>query len=414
MSDKYIPKIAGFYLDIQTIRDVFEPAIVTHEYLLSNRNSIENLGQKTRKISVVCSFQDNPALTKGWNAGDAFFPTYESHFNFLKRLKASRDLLSFTHPKYGEIEGAAKNISVYQDDTINFAQISFDFLQQISTDEITFVRYIVPQQFDGFRKTNTKLTGVIESAQKNAASALQFAGTANLYRGKLDSFLSDITSPATSIMNTINYGTQLPGLIMQSINGAIDRVVQSFVSIRNSPASFINNMIVGIRGLKAIFSGTEAQYVHVMGASRVAYESGVVYNTDDANREEVAKKENIKTFDAAGNYKGDVAIPETMTINELEDTLYQIREFINEVIQFDRDNQDLKQQAADLQNYINTIKLDRERIETKEIPIQTMHTIAMENGLSYQAAERILSLNPGIKNPTFANGEIKILIPASV
>ena len=124
MKDKYIPKLAGYYLDIENIRDNFDNSLSVHEYPNSNRNKIENLGQKTRRIHVECSFQETPATTPGWSAGEALFPTYAAHFGLLEIIRNVRENLPFTHPKYGEIEGKIDTFSSYHDDTLEFAKIS--------------------------------------------------------------------------------------------------------------------------------------------------------------------------------------------------------------------------------------------------------------------------------------------------
>ena len=414
MADKFIPQMAGFYLDIVTVNDSYPFAIVKHEYPFSNRNKVQNQGMKSRTIKVECSFMSNPAITKGWDTDIGIFPTYQAHFNFLETIKGTRELFTFTHPEYGEIEGAVENIGTVDDDTQEFVSVSFDFVQQITTDEITFVRYIVPQQSAGFRSSTGVITAALEAAQKVSSNAAAFAGTVNTYKGKLNSYLNRITSLATSIINTVNYGTSLPGEVMFSINSAIDRVVQRFVTIRNSPASFINNCILGVRDLAAVFEGVESQYVLIMGASRVAFESAEVYTVDDANRQETARLEDVQTFDAAGNFKGGQTFPSIMTVQELEQSLFDVRELINDAVLINRQNQGLKDQANQLQQYINEIKLGRETLETQEIALQTLHTVTLSNGLSYQAAERILSMNPQIKNPTFANGSIKVPVPQQV
>lgn len=79
----------------------------------------------------------------------------------------------------------------------------------------------------------------------------------------------------------------------------------------------------------------------------------------------------------------------------------------------DRNNRSLQEQARKLQDYVNEIKLNRDRIEAREYSLRTMHEITRDVGLTYHAAERILGLNPQIHNPTFTNGEINVLMPVS-
>ena len=408
---KFIPQIAGYYLDIVDINDTFSASIIKHEYPYSNRNKLQNNGQKTPGFTVNCRFMADPAITKGWDSGVAIFPTYDAYFNFKATLESATEKYTFTHPELGELEGFVENFTSVEDDTIDYFEVSFDFFQEVTDDTPTFFRYVVPSQADGFRETNANTFSKIAALEKAAVSAVAFAGRANAFKGTLDSYLSQVTNPLTSITNTITYTADIPGQLMQSINKAIDRVIESFVEIRDTPASFINNCILGVRQLASQFSDEEFQYTLIMGASRVSYEAATIYQEDDVKKQKVDKKEAVETFDAAGNYVGGDPIPVTMTVQELEQSLYDVRELINDVILLDRLNQDLKKQANELQKYINEIKLTRETLETQEIPEQSIHTIALINNQSYQAAERILKLNPHIKNPNFSSGAIKVPVP---
>ena len=100
-----------------------------------------------------------------------------------------------------------------------------------------------------------------------------------------------------------------------------------------------------------------------------------------------------------------------MTLNELEKSLLDVKTMIYEALLIDRENQPLRDQARALQEYVNQIKLSRDSMEQQEIPLQSLHTVSLNSGLSYQSAERILSMNPQIKNPTFANGLLKVIVP---
>lgn len=412
MSDAFIPQLDGFYLNIVTTSDTYPQSLSIKEYPFSSKNAIESFGPKTRNVSINCIFGDDLPFSDGWSTYKARIPIYDNHINFIDLINRARiKPLIFTHPKYGEIEGYVETFAVDADDTQRFANITFTFVQLIKTEEVKFVQYPIVNQSKSWQGTNDAVTDDINAEEKASLSVAAFAGRMATFRGKLDAWLRKVTNPANSIINTVTYANDIAGDTIQSINEAVDRIVQAYIDIRNLPAQFINNIITGCRSLKASFTGIEAQYVHVMSASRVGYESGITYQQDDEKRTDVTKKENIKTFDAAGNYLGTPTYEEVMTIDELEKTLYDVREFINEAIQLDRTKRDLLDQARFLQDYINDIKLDRQRLETKEnVPLQSLHTLTTLNDLSYQATERILRLNPTIKNPTFVDGEVKILV----
>lgn len=412
MADRYVPRLDNYFLDIVSTRDEFEPALAIHEYPYSNRNKIEHIGMRPRRIYIECSFQANPTLTAGWEAaGDVVKPTYEEHFFFLEYIKSEKKSFTLTHPKYGETNGKIQNITSYHDDTQEYVRITFEFIEEILTEEETGIQYIIPEMVTGYTGTTENTTGKIEDEEKEAVDFISWTATAQLLISDLNKHLNSLTSPASSIINTINYGTSIPGQVMQAINGAIDRIVELYQTSRDAPASFINNLIAGIREFKATFTGANANRVHIMGASRVAYETGVLFDEDDQKYRTIKNKEVSESFDNEGNFIGTPALSEVMSLTELEFAVYQVREFINEAIQLDRDNRSLQLQARYLQDYVNKIKLDRDRIEEKYYPLQTLHEIVMQNGLTYHAAERILKLNTEIRNPTFTYGNVKVLVP---
>jgi len=426
MSDAFIPQLAGYYLNISVTSDTFPYALSINEYPFSTTNSIQNLGQKTRKIAVECAFFDNTPITEGWDP-KIKFPTYDNHISFLEKIESSLLPLTFTHPKYGEIEGYIEQITVNADDTQRYAEIIFDFVEEVIIKGVRFKEQPVLKQAESVQKVTKSVSDDLDADSKLTKNLKAWEASMATFRSKLDAWVDKVTTQPTSIVNTINYADNVVGLTTESIGLAIDRVVQSYILsiptaltesgvsnylyMRNRPAQFINNLIVGCRALKANFTGIEAKYVHVMAASRISYEAAISYDDDEEKNTETLRNENIRTFDEAGNYVGSSTYEETMTINELENSLYALRSFIDEAIQLDRSKRDLLNQAKSIQDYVNKIKLNRQGLETREnVPLQSLHTLATQNNLSYQATERILRLNPSIKNPTFIDGEIKILV----
>jgi len=417
---RYNAKLDDYYLDIIDITDNFDVALSVHEYPFSNRNIIENMGQKTRVLNVNCVFQQNPPAELGRSASSVpHISSYDKHFFFLEYIRSGRKSYTFTHPKYGELNGQIANVRVDHDDTPEYCKISFEFLEQLETEKVTTTIFIVNEEADQFRIQNTNVLNALNESRRAAVSLTQW--TARMVQGQayLDAYLNAITSPATSIINTIHYASDTASQTMQSINSAVDRVVQSFVDTRNLPAQFLNNIAVGFIALRETFAdgSDEANYVQVMSASRLGYEAAIIYEEDETDRDVVKSKERVSSFDLKGNYIATTTIVEAMTSNELEISLADVRTILNEAVAIERRNGNTAQvetlltQAKLLQGYINTIKLDREKIETKEYPIQTLHSIARDNNLSYQAASRLLSMNPDIHNPSFVSGGVEIPVP---
>lgn len=412
MSTKYIAQIAGFYLDIINMQDTFENALVSHEYVNTSKNIIENLGQKTRRVSVSCSFQDDPAITPGWELDTGKIPDYNNHINFLETIRHNTGDVLFIHPKYGELHGKIENISTSHDnETLRQVDVSFDFWQEISDFQAQFVQYIIPQVAAGFKNTNTNMIDVLERERKDAVDSTTWEGEVAVFRSTLNSFYSTITNNTQSLIYTIDYGTDIPGLMVQDMNKAVDRIVEFYETSRSAPASFINNLIFGARELKAIFTSSEAQIVHIMSASIIAYEAGVILNEDEENRRNIDNKKDKETFDISGNYEKGPDFEDTLTINELETMLANVRGFIDEAIQYDRNNRGLSDQSRFLQNYVNQIKLNREKIIVIQANNEPLHSVLSRYDLSHQLADRILKLNPDIMYPSFVSGDTKIIVP---
>ena len=119
--------------------------------------------------------------------------------------------------------------------------------------------------FSKYRDATEKVTEKVEDDQKAATNPVTWAANARGLVSTMDAKLNNLTSPANSITNTINYGTSLPGQIMESLNGAVDRIVVLYQTGRDAPASFVNSIIVGVRAFKATLSGVDADHVHIMG-----------------------------------------------------------------------------------------------------------------------------------------------------
>jgi prophage DNA circulation protein len=412
---EYLAKINDYFLDVESIPETHEFSIPRHEYVYSQKNTLEHLGAKTPAYTITCSFQDNPAVTEGWSLDEGFYPTWEAHKLLLGELKSNLDIVTFTHPMHGEMKGRVESFNVLYDEVKpHFATVTIVFLQQITDDTLTFVQYIVPENARKFRETSSRMKTILENAQKYADNADEWAHEAANFRSTLQAHLNDITSPGTSIANTISYGATLPGLVLQDINMAVDRVIQSFVDIAETPVTLINSFIVELRRLKSLFTGSESEWVHVMAASRLSYDSAVQLEADEENIVNIINQENKSSFDAAGNFKGSLStVPDVMTIDELDKITAEIKTFINEAIQIDRENPELVDQAASIQKFVNNVRLTRERIVTKTYNDQPLHAILLKEKLSYQVAERILKLNPWIINPMFVSGDVKLIIPAA-
>lgn len=413
---QYAAELGDYYLDIINVSDTIPYGIVVHEYPRSHKNTLEWMGQKTRKISINCAFSEHLTLSDNWGNSAKIKPYYENHFSFLDYIKVNQEF-TFVHPVYGTLKGSVQNITVTHDDSINYAAITFDFL--VLNNKVTnYVKPITVQQSADLKEVSDRNLNLAKSARTGAAVLQQWTANTQLSINTLRAYANSVTSPAKSIANTIYYASDLPSQLIEAINFAIDRAIQPIIAADTAPAATINNMIVAITGLKNTFikafpdrdTSNEQKWITILGASRVSYETAKIYEEDNKRNRQQKRQSTQRAFDAAGNYVGSTDFEETMTIDELDKTCFDIKSLIDGAIQLDREQPELKNQGMTIQRYVNQIKLNRERIITKtEVPLQSMHQIAVNNDLDYRRAEQLIKLNPRIHNPTFAWGDIKIL-----
>jgi len=156
--------------------------------------------------------------------------------------------------------------------------------------------------------------------------------------------------------------------------------------------------------------------LYTLCAGNVAWQTGQVLATDEANRQLQLTQEGKSTFDIKGNRISNYTPGQVMTVNDLETVLYNVRQFIQSAIIINRqliayDSPDLKKMALDLQNYINNIKIDRMTVKTiilgSSIPL---HILCQQLGLPYNAADRLLRLNPQITCPNFCVGPMQVYV----
>lgn len=400
-----------FLLDILTVTDTFGYSIAVHEYPYKSKNILENMGPNTQVLRVVTSWnantQENPEGTA---------PTYLAHFDFLNAVNDENsigDLLTFTHPKYGERQGVIGSIEMTHDDKDNYVEISFEFL--VSNPKV--LKSGIPLKADTGKAFVTNITNTlakINSEYKLATSQPQWIAKANLCINLCKTFYRSATTPPQSILSTIYFGEDTTDELLYEITAACDRMIGAFNLTQSSPSQNINNFVAGVREMGIAMTAASIQpsfiiYMYVLGASRVAYETSVALEEDSVIADEQAKAEDDPAFDVWGRALNETEYETAMTIDELDAMCYNVKDLIDEAVKMDRSVFDLKDQAKKIQDYVNNIKLTRDRIYTATAPLQPLHLLVTTNGMSYKRAEQILKLNPHIHNPNFIQGDTRLL-----
>ena len=418
MSDRYIPRINNFLLNILAEPGISTPReneISVHEIPFSNRNILTPTGYRTQEIPFTCVFQVNPPTSEGQQSVAGVLPTYNNHFAFLQLLE-SNVLLEFVHPTYGSMDGYVKYFETIRRDEIDYVEIDITFLREESELVTSFEFSVDENTADQFRQGSISAMANVGSAiQDNNSSS--FRGRLNRYINDLNSFFNNITSPVDSIINTVDYVEDLSGDVVSAINGAVDRMVTSLLTTSEDPSSFINNAITNARLLRSDFeeaSGAatlESIIFNNLSAARIGYEAALQYIDDNAEREKFLKNIGKRTFDNNGRYLGTVETISVMSINALEQTSQDLRLYIDEAIQNDRDNNSIALIAREIQQYVDEVKIQRDKIITVTTDLTSLYALMHKYRISYQRIDENLALNPDVENPNFIEGDIRLLVP---
>jgi prophage DNA circulation protein len=439
MADLHAAQLDGFALEIETIDDAVEKAIVRHEYPYQNGALLEDMGQKARVVKFRCYF---------WDDG-ADHATYDTHTELLKHLD-SMDISELVHPKYGPMKGRVESMAVRHDDRDRFAEIDITFVEGLIEDggdtrhedveagaEEAYNDGIEKQKEEFARDVQDALgpesqsildrvldpaRGIVEQFGGVTTKARNYLKEVESYVGTMDAAVNTIANPANSLVSTINYGTDLPGRVIGSVSRCVERYALLYDSLKTSPARFVNSMVFGLKGLSNA-SGKFAKTTTIAAASHTALQTAYLYKADETLRVAQKQREGQRAFDAEGNYTAPATVvgggnisggaaataPETaMTVGELESSLAAVRSGLQEAIDISRQNTSLKQQALQLQTHVNSIKLEREKIirVLLDNPLP-LHLVCLRYGLPYNAAERLLTIN-AIRNPNCASGEVSV------
>lgn len=443
MPDLYPAQLDGFALEIEItgIGDDIEKAIVRHEFPYRNGALLEDMGQKARVVKFRCYF---------WDDDGADHATYDTHKELKKHLD-SMEKSELVHPKYGPMKGSVESMAIRHDDRDRMAEIDITFVEELIEEVTSASRADIEagaeeaynnsiaeqkQEFgdDIVSALGAEARGILDKELDPAKGILEQFGevsvTARNYLKDVESFvggmeatLNTVANPANSLVATINYGTTLAGRVIGSVARCVERYAQLYDSLTGSPARFIDSMIFGTKALSkamAAFgattgaagrpatSATFSKTTAIAGASHTALQAAYLYKVDQDQRVAQKKAESVQAFDAMGNYTAPDPVAPAMTVAELENSLAQVREYLQEAIDLSRQMTSLKEQAVQLQIHINNIKLEREKIVRVQLDNpMPLHLVCLRHGLPYSAAERVLAIN-AMRNPNFASGEVDV------
>jgi hypothetical protein len=229
------------------------------------------------------------------------------------------------------------------------------------------------------------------------------------YVRTLQATLNQIANPANSLTAMINYGTNLPGVVMESLAKCVERYSILYNTAANAPDRFMTSLTVGLAELTAASGTTFGVYTTIHTAQRCALELSYILKADKENLLAQKQAGAIKSFDGTGRY---VASPymgdQPMTMDSIEGTLALVRAQIQAGVDVARDMQSLKNMAQILDDHVAQVKKDRPKVVAVDVALPTpLHLICLKYGMSYQAAEQLMTINK-IKNPSFTSGTVDV------
>lgn len=408
-------------IQFETIEDTFEKAIARYDYPFADGADLEDMGQKAHLIRFRCWFWD-----------DTENQSYDTHTLVLDSL-VTRDLLDFVHPKYGLLKGKVESVAVYHNEAIRTAAIEIMFIEQMRADlSVAPAASVLPASEEAYQAAQTAqesllakaLAGILPASDIAAVSAAlssaqgllaQMQGYTSTTRAAVaevekyiataQATVSQVVSPVNSLQSTINYSLTLPGRVLGSLSGAVEKTARLCDSLWNYPGQFISKLDSAMTDLQNYFttlghsassaSGQAAgsvmrDHLALACAQRLALEAAALY-TDDYN--------------AAQEADADFQV---MTINELEATLAVVRARLANAIAIARDMEQLKTMAAALLTQVNSVRLEREKMITVTLDnAMPLHLVCLKYGLPYGDAERLIRVNR-ISRPNFTSGEVAV------
>ncbi|MDA8428942.1 MAG: DNA circularization N-terminal domain-containing protein [Geobacteraceae bacterium] len=426
----YDAAIDGIPLEIETLDDAFEASIARHEFPYKDGALLENMGQKARTVTIRCYFWD-----------DGSHLTYNDHIKLVNHLK-DKALFKLTHPMYGTMQGMIERVGVRADDRELTAEVDITFVENMRQD-LSEVEYqdvetaadqavidAQDEQMDQFKADAQDGLGAeapeINDQELDPGQGIleQFSGVSQKARAWLkevdsavatfEGALNEMTQPANSLIATINYGTKLPGRVIGSIAKMVDRYVALYNTVTTAPSRFLRNLRSAINSLIVTsgFSSRMKRRIRVAAAIQGAHAVAQYYAADEKQRQVLRRLEKQTTFDVQGRYLNPPIAEPVYTVNELEASLAESRDMIQEAIASDggRSIQSLKAIARVILDHVNNIKLEREKIITVRLDNpMPLHIICLRYGLDYHYAERLSAIN-SIPRPNFTDGAVRIYI----
>lgn len=442
--DRFPATLGGFNLKLETVSDSDGWAIVQQSPPLRDGAILKNMGGKAFSVRFRAHF---------------FEATYDQYFDFRDFLKAAGrtgELIELSHPKYGLMQGMVSNLDAQHDNALRHAKPEFTFIQDLSSQEAPSEPFVqiedaTEQTFvTGQAQAADSIASAIDDVAGPETSILleteldpdlpftgQFVGISTLTRNYVrqlevwanlwDSFLADVTAPATSLVNTITFGNDLIGRVIGPLSRACERCAVAAESLRNAPSDYLRTIKINLIDLQnqttaaadAITGSTARDkygdqglnFSLVQSGQQLSASTAQIYAEDEDQRDKARNAESGPAFDLLGNYTPVPLPDQLMTSGQLDQTLALTRTEIQRAIEVDRAQLALRQAALNLAEHVAVTKLEASQIITINVeqPLP-LELVLFAHGLPYTMAGRVLALNQDVENSNFIQGEFRIYV----
>lgn len=429
MSTSKTWRIDGMALDTIDVSDAFTMAIAQHKIPYRRGATLENMGLDDRSIKLRCVFMEE---------------RYADHTPFIEKMTATQeDSHELDHPEWGILFGSVVSVVATYDDTDQVVNVDFTFVVEADVKPESYVflpttvASVVEDNYAALQSGQMeKLAADMEDEIGSEASEIvtqeidpdqtlleQFLSAsvaARAYIAEIDAAialceatLADVEITTSSYINTVDFGTGLPGRLVGAMARVCERFCHSGAATADSPRSWLASLESAYAGFLALFSNglfSAADQMQYSQAVRYSLETSYQYAEDNDKALTLKTVEQEIPFDVLGRRISTVDAPEIMTINELDETLYVTRTLLQRCVDLNRGEAWTYKRMADaLFQHVQTTRLQRHRIVTVSLETPApMHLVCFRNGLPVGMADRVLSLNPQIKNANQVTGEVRL------
>lgn len=429
----------GVEFDFVDIEDGLKKTIAKFDYPYADGSDLEDMGLEARTIRLKAVF---------------FGEKYANLEDFMGALK-EQGFGYLNHPVFGSIKAVPETVSIRHDERAYYAEVDIAFIEHLElavsrvaktastslSDSGDYAAETIVEADErlgdaladagipddipidslgqsGYLATISNYTSSVRSAMTTISSAV----------GTTQGYINQAAEPFKLITSAVDFATDLPGTILNSIAGGIESIAEAYQSLLNAPGKFIDSLSYGLnkveKALGKFGGGSDVSFGgdsdaskalkaswHVSKASALATAAAIELAADEA----AEKSSGASGAGASINFKqfGSGALAEraqVMTMNEIDAVVAVARTAIGEAIDAVRAAypdtghaliESLKGQALSIQQAGDEIRLRRERITDYEVPSDMpLHVLVFNLYGGIGEAERLLRIN-SIRNPNF-------------